>query len=100
MKPSSAIALVSSMLGAATPPAFFFSQPVTNVAARMQSNVDARAFEVFIFMGISPFHFDKRARKAESSRAWGGRELLLLLVAPIKICGGRMTHIEILSGWV
>jgi hypothetical protein len=38
------------MPGAATPLAFFFSQLVTKVAARTQSNADGIAFEVLIFI--------------------------------------------------
>jgi len=58
MKPSSAIALVSYRLGAATPLAFFFSQPVTNMAVRTQNNTDAIAFEILVFIRLFSIEFE------------------------------------------
>jgi hypothetical protein len=46
---------LTEMPEAAMPLAFFFSQSVTNVAARKQSNADTRAvFEVLTFWSLSP----------------------------------------------
>src|SRR5438876_71459 len=60
MKPSSAIALVSSMPGAAAPLAFFFSQPVTNAVAKVLVVEDAvlvddegRDAGVAVLLGVS-----------------------------------------------
>src|SRR6266576_2431381 len=83
MKPSSAIALVSSRPGAATPLAFFFSQPVTNVAARTQSNVDAIAFGVLIFIETVSIELQ---RLAEQSRLRGSDDRWRL---PSPFAGGQ-----------
>src|SRR5438034_11714401 len=79
MKPSSAIALVSSMPGAAAPLAFFFSQPVTNVAAKTQSNADAIVFEVLIFMRAFLHRIPIVGSECQTSRPYRRSELAVLV---------------------